>query len=395
MALAFDFRAIADLRFTIEGSGSVNDQAQPAPLRTSDEAFVVLAIRLVCLGLLAYWAFILLKPFLTILIWSAIIAVALYPIFEWLSVKFFGHRALAATVITLCSLVIMLGPATWLGLSLADSAQMLSARLSDGTIAIPAPPGSVKSWPVIGNNAYEIWQLASTNLREMLVQAAPHLKPLGAGALAAAGSVGINLLKFILATIISGFLFIPGPRLVHSVKNVFQHLAAKRGEMFVDVAGATIRNVSRGVIGIAVVQALLAGIGLIIGGVPAAGLISFVVLLLAIIQIGPAIILIPVIIWSWFVMDTSMAILFSVYMTLVGLLDNILRPLVMAKGLSTPMPVILVGVLGGTLAHGMIGLFVGPIVFSIAWQLLALWFRDESLTQDLLAQSANTKRELT
>ena len=373
----------------------MNDQAQPAPFSTSDEAFVVLAIRLVCLGLLAYWAFILLKPFLTILIWSAIIAVALYPIFEWLSVKFFGHRALAATVITLCSLVIMLGPATWLGLSLADSARMLSDRLSEGTIAIPAPPETVKSWPVIGNNVYEVWQLASTNLREMLVQAAPHLKPLGAGALAAAGSVGINLLKFILATIISGFLFIPGPRLVHSVKNVFQHLAPKRGEMFVDVAGATIRNVSRGVIGIAVVQALLAGVGLIVGGVPAAGLISFVVLLLAIIQIGPAIILIPVIIWSWFVMDTSMAALFSVYMILVGLLDNILRPLVMAKGLSTPMPVILVGVLGGTLAHGMIGLFVGPIVLSIAWQLLALWFRDESLTQDLLAQSANTKRELT
>ena len=373
----------------------MDDQARPAPLSTSDEAFVVLAIRLVCLGLIAYWALILIKPFLTILIWSTIIAVALYPIFEWLSAKFFGHRVLAATVLTLCSLVIMLGPATWLGLSLADSARMLSARLSDGTIAIPAPPETIKAWPVIGNHVYEMWQLASTNLREVLVQAAPQLKPLGAGVLAAAGSVGVNLFKFILATIISGFLFIPGPRLVHSIKNVFQHLAAKRGEMFVDVTGATIRNVSRGVIGIAVVQALLAGIGLIVGGVPAAGLISFVVLLLAIIQIGPAIILIPIVVWSWFVMDTSMAALFSAYMILVSLLDNILRPLVLAKGLSTPMPVILVGVLGGTLAHGMIGLFVGPIVLSIAWQLLGLWFRDESLKQDLLAQPANTKRELT
>ena len=362
------------------------DDLRPTLLSTSDETFVVLAIRLVCLGLIAYWAFILIRPFLTILIWSAIIAVALYPIFEWLSAKFFGHRALAATVITLCSLFVMLGPATWLGLSLADSARLLSARLSDGTIAIPAPPETVKTWPVIGNNAYEIWQLASTNLRQVLVRAAPQLKPLGAGVLAAAGSVGINLLKFIVATIISGFLFIPGPRLVHSVKNLFQHLAAKRGEMFVDVTGATIRNISRGVIGIAVVQALLAGVGLIVSGVPAAGLISFAVLLLAIIQIGPAVILIPVIVWSWFAMDTAMAALFSVYMILVGLLDNILRPLVMAKGLGTPMPVILVGVFGGTLAHGMIGLFVGPIVLSIAWQLLALWFRDESSKQDLLAQ---------
>ncbi len=362
----------------------MEDQARSASFQTSDEAFIVLAIRLVCLGLIAYWAFILIRPFLTILIWSAIIAVALYPTFEWLSAKIFGHRALAAAVITLCSLVIMLGPATWLGISLADSAQILSTRLSDGTIAIPPPPETVKAWPVVGTYAYETWQLASTNLREMVVQAGPKLKPLGAGVLAAAGTVSVNLLKFVLAIIISGFLLIPGPRLVHSCKNLFQHISAKRGEMFVDIAGATIRNISRGVIGVAIVQALLVGIGLLFAGIPGAGLISFAVLLLGIIQIGPAIILIPVIIWSWFIMDSGMAALFSIYMILVGLLDNVLRPLVMAKGLSTPMPVILVGVFGGTLAHGMIGLFVGPIVLSIAWQLLALWFGDESLKHDLL-----------
>jgi predicted PurR-regulated permease PerM len=287
----------------------------------------------------------------------------------------------------------MLGPATWLGLSLTDSARIISARLSDGTLAIPPPPESVKAWPLIGNNAYETWQLASTNLRAMLVQAAPQLKPLGAGVLAAAGSVSINLLKFIVATVISGFLFIPGSRLVQSVKNLFHHVAASRGAMFVDIAGATIRNISRGVIGIAIIQALLAGIGLILAGIPGAGLISFAVLLLGIVQIGPAIILLPVIVWSWFLMDTSMAALFSVYMILVGLLDNVLRPLVMAKGLSTPMPVILVGVFGGTLAHGMIGLFVGPIVLSIAWQLLAVWFGDEIPSLDLAVGRPSTQRE--
>ena len=135
----------------------------------------------------------------------------------------------------------------------------------------------------------------------------------------------------------------------------------------------------------AIVQTLLAGIGLMLAGVPGAGLISFVVLILGIIQIGPSIVLIPVIIWSWFVMDTPMAILFSAYMIIVNLLDNILRPLVMAKGLSTPMPIILVGVFGGTIAHGLIGLFVGPIVLSIAWQLLALWTRNEPIAQDLVA----------
>jgi len=136
---------------------------------------------------------------------------------------------------------------------------------------------------------------------------------------------------------------------------------------------------------VAIVQTLLAGIGLMLAGVPGAGLISFVVLVLGIIQVGPSIVLIPVIIWSWFVMDTPMVILFSVYMIIVNLLDNILRPLVMAKVLSTPMPIILVGVFGGTIAHGLIGLFVGPIVLSIAWQLLALWTRNEPLAPDLVA----------
>jgi predicted PurR-regulated permease PerM len=193
--------------------------------------------------------------------------------------------------------------------------------------------------------------------------------------LSAAGRVGINLLKFIIALGISGFLLVPGSSLIHSIKNIVGRVAAGRGEEFVDLAGATIRNISRGIIGIAILQALLAGIGLLFAGVPAAGLFSFLVLLLGIIQIGPSVILVPLIKWSWFAMETTTTILFTLYMVPVNLLDNILRPLV-AKGLRTPMPVILIGVLGGTLAHGLIGLFVGPIVLSIAWQLLVVWRND-------------------
>src|SRR6266478_178427 len=144
--------------------------------------------------------------------------------------------------------------------------------------------------------------------------------------------MGINLLKFIIAVVISGFLLIPGPSLIHSIKNVLSRVAAARGEEFVDLAGATIRNVSRGIIGIAILQALLGGVGLLFAGGPAAGLFSFLVLVLGIIQVGPSVILLPLIIWSWFAMDTTMAILFTLYMVPVNLVDNILRPLV-AKGL--------------------------------------------------------------
>ena len=355
----------------------MNDEPRSTPLDTPDDTLVVLAIRLVCLGLLGYWTLIIIRPFLTIVIWSAIIAVALYPIFYWLSGKLHGYRMLAAFTITLLSLLLILGPATWLGLSLAESVRMLIARLSEGTIALPPPPEAIKAWPLIGNKAYETWDLASTNLRALLTQAVPYLKPLGGTLLGAAGSFGINLLKFIAATIISGFLFIPGPALVESIKNILRHLAGSRGAMFVDMTGVTVRTISRGVIGVAVLQALLAGIGLIIAEVPAPGLISFLVLLLGIIQIGPSIILVPLVIWSWFAMDATSAVLFSLYMIPVNFLDNVLRPLVMAKGLGTPIWIILLGVFGGTIVHGMIGLFVGPVVLSIAWQLIVLWTRNE------------------
>ena len=182
---------------------------------------------------------------------------------------------MAAAAITLLSLLVMLGPATWLALSLADTVRTVLARLGDGTLTFPPPSDAVKAWPLIGEKIYESWLLASTNLRALVIEAAPHLKPLGSSLLNAAGSIGINLLKFVIAVVISGFLLIPGPSLIHSIKNVLSRVAAARGQEFVDLAGATIRNVSRGIIGIAVLQALLAGIGLLFAGVPPQGYSAF------------------------------------------------------------------------------------------------------------------------
>jgi predicted PurR-regulated permease PerM len=351
----------------------LDDDDRLSTFGVPDDTRLVFVVRIICLGLLAYWSFILTKPFLTIIVWSVIIAVAIYPAFDWLSGKLYGRRRLAAAAITAIGLVVILGPATWLGLSLAESTRILIARIGAGSIAISPPREAVKAWPLIGDKLYELWQLASISLQALLLEIAPQFKSLGTRLLGAAGNVGINLLKFVLAAVISGFLLIPGPTLVQSFKNVLRHVAAARGEAFVDLAGATIRNVSRGVIGIAILQALLAGIGLLFAGIPAAGLFSFLVLLLGIVQIGPSIVLIPLIGWVWLTRDAVTATLFTAYMVPVNLIDNVLRPLLLAKGLSTPIPVILVGVIGGTLAHGMIGLFVGPIVLSIAWQLLVVW----------------------
>jgi predicted PurR-regulated permease PerM len=153
-------------------------------------------------------------------------------------------------------------------------------------------------------------------------------------------------------------------------------IVSHRSEEMVQLAGRTIRNVSHGVVGIALVQSFLAGLGFLAAGIPAAGFLTFLVLLLGIVQVGPTILLIPIVIWSWAAMETTSALMFTAYMVPVNLVDNVLRPIVMARGLTTPMPVILIGVIGGLIAFGLAGLFVGPIVLAVAWALVVAWVQE-------------------
>lgn len=339
--------------------------------------FVELAIRVGALGLVLYWTLILVSPFITIVIWSAVLTVALYPTFEWMALRLGGRRRLAAVLITILSLLVVIGPATWLALGLVESLRMISERFDLSTLALPAPPTAVKDWPLIGDYVYQFWDLASTNLKEAAAKIVPYLKPVGTSLLGIAADAGTGILKFFVGIIVAGFLFAPAPSIVGAVKKFLRRLTPDRGEEFANLAGATIRAVSRGVIGISVLQALLAGIGLMIAGVPGASLITSAVLIFGIIQIGPTIILAPVVIWSWTAMEPAMALLFTAYMVPVNLLDNVLKPIVMGRGLKTPMLVILIGVLGGTLAYGITGLFLGPIILAVIWELLVVWIRED------------------
>ena len=347
-------------------------------LRGSDQTttFIELAIRLGVLALLLYWSFVLIEPFISIVIWSAVLAVALYPVFEWISFRLGGRRRLAAMLTTILSLLVIIGPATWLALGLVDSLRAISDRLDPSILMIPPPSNSIKEWPLIGEPIYQFWELASTNFSAALAKIIPQLKPLGSSLLRVGADTGLGIIKFLVSIVIAGFLFSPAPAIVDAVKRFAHRLNPERGEEFADQAAATIRAVSRGVIGISVLQALLAGIGLMAAGIPQASLITFGVLIFGIIQIGPSVILIPVIIWSWTFLESTTALLFTGYMVPVNLLDNILRPIVMGRGLKTPMLVILVGVIGGTLAYGITGLFLGPIVLAVIWELLTAWIKE-------------------
>jgi predicted PurR-regulated permease PerM len=344
--------------------------------RSGDE-IILLAVRLALLAFLLYWSFVLVQPFIPMLAWSIVLTVALYPPYNWLAIHLGGRRKLAAAIVTVISLLVIIGPVTWLGVGLIDGLQDFAGQLDAGTLAIPSPPEGVKEWPIVGAQIYSLWDQASSNLGAALRGVAPHLKPLAGPVLAFAGGAGIGTLKFILSVALSGFLFIYGPGLVEGARRIQARVVTQRNDDFVALAGLTIRTVSQGVIGVAVLQSLLAGIGLTLAGVPHAGVLAFAVLVLAILQIGSAIVLIPVIIWIWATKDFAVALPLTIYLLIVGLADNILKPMLMGRGLNTPMLVIFIGVLGGMIAHGIVGLFVGPIILAVAWQLMMAWIGEE------------------
>ena len=343
----------------------------------SGEDLIQLAIRLGLLAFLIYWTFVLIRPFVPILAWSIVLAVALYPVFNLLSRLLGGRPRLAAAILTVINLGIVIGPATWLGLSAVEGVKDFAANLSAGNLMVPSPPDGVKNWPLIGPQLFELWNQASNNIRAALREVAPHLKPLAGTMLGLAGNAGVGTLKFLLSVALAGFLFPYGSQLVAAGRGFLSRIVPEQSEHFLELAGTTIRAVSQGVIGVAIIQSLLAGIGLKLAGIPGAGLLAFMVMILAIVQIGAAIVLFPVIIWVWIDKEFTTALLLTVFLGIVGILDNILKPLLMARGLTTPTVVILVGVIGGTLAHGIVGLFIGPIILSVAWELTVAWIRTD------------------
>jgi predicted PurR-regulated permease PerM len=349
---------------------SAQRDGQRAEARATD-----LAIRLAFLGLFAYWSLELVRPFLPVVIWAVLLTVALYPAYDRLARRLGGRRGIAAFIVTALVLATVIGPVSILVSSLADSVQWLATGVRTGTLQVSPPPPQVETWPLVGEQLDEAWELASTSLEDALHRYGPAVLPPGGTVLGKVAALGADVLLFVVSAGMAGFLLVPGPRLAAGARQFAARLIAPRGEHFVDLAGATIRNVSRGVIGVALLQTILAGIILEVAGVAGAGLIAFVVLILCIVQIGPAPVLVPVIIWSWTAMSGTGALILTLMLVPVMLMDNLLKPILMARGLTTPMLVILIGVIGGTITHGLIGLFLGPIVLAVFYELVVAWVR--------------------
>jgi len=346
-----------------------------AIIQSADDIFE-LAVKLGLFFFLVYWSIILLKPFLSVALWSLILAVTLYPAFSWTARLLGGRRGLAAVLVTAISLLLFTGPIVWLGLSMIEGAASFSRRLSVGDVAIPPASEAIKSWPFVGERLFYFWDLASKNLKTAIAEALPYLSPFRSTARSMAEGVATGIPTFLISLIIAGALFPPAPSLLAGVRTVSARILPERGQELLRLAGATIRNVSQGVIGIAFLQAILAGLGFLVAGLPGAGLLALGVLVTGILQIQ-GLLFIPLLIWIWTSMDTVTALALTAWLGPVGFLNNVLAPFIMGHGLKTPTLVIFIGLMGGALAHGVIGLFIGPIVLAVTWELVAAWIEHE------------------
>jgi predicted PurR-regulated permease PerM len=349
--------------------------------RNPDQIAVDLAVRLLLLGVLIYLATLLLRPFVAVLIWSAILAVGFYPLYERLHRRLGGRAWLASGVLTTAFLLVTLGPTTVLISSLVVSLERLGERLHRGGLVLPPPPAALRDLPLLGD-VTSAWTLISANLEGFAARHGTELLSTGGWLLVRIEGMAGSLVAILLGVVVAGFLYAPGPRLQRAVRRFAQRISGNHGSTFVDLTAATIRNVARGVIGVAMIQTVLIGIAFIVAHVPAAGLLALATLVLCIVQVGALPVVLPVLVWAWLTRETTPALLLTLYLVPCALADNLLKPMLMGKGLEVPTAVILLGVIGGTLAFGLIGLFLGPVVLAVLYDLALFWLAEEDLRDD-------------
>ena len=327
--------------------------------------------------LLAAWCFQIVQPFIIPVVWGIIIATATYPAYRRLEGVLGGRRGIAATLFTLLMMVILITPTVKLAETLVNGTSLLSGYLGGESLSIPPPPKSIAGWPIIGEPLAGFWGLASENLGAAVQQITPQLKAFGGWLLSAAAGAGLGILMFVVAIIIAGALLANAQGGHRAANAIATRLAGDRGADFADLAEATVRSVAQGILGVALIQTLLAGIGFLVVGVPGAGLWALLCLLLAVVQIGIGLVVIPIVVYVFYTADTLTAVVFLIWSIPVTILDNILKPILLGRGVNVPMVVIFVGAIGGFLASGIIGLFVGSVILALGYKLFMAWLAED------------------
>lgn len=338
------------------------------------DRFFERAIGLLTIGLLIAACIKIVAPFTGALIWSTIIAVAAWPVFEGLTRRLGGRAGIAATLITVAILLVIAMPVALLINSLAEHVQGVLHITEDvSSLRLPGPPEWVNRVPLIGPEIESRWLAAVENLETTLTKIRPWIGKAATWTVSQGAHLTLSLLEFLLATVLAGFLFVHGKSLAGLLERFASAIAGESGTGLVHTAGLTIRSVTIGVMGTALIQSVLTALGLLLAGVPGALLLWFASFLLATLQLGTALVWIPAAIWLEIHDQTGWMIFLVVWGLFVNTIDNFIKPYLIAQGSGTPLAIVFLGVIGGMLAWGFIGIFIGSTLLAVSHALLKAW----------------------
>jgi predicted PurR-regulated permease PerM len=333
-------------------------------------------IRVALIGGLALLCFQVFSPFLKLMVWSIILAVTIYPLHQWLARRIGRRQGLTSILLVILGIALIVVP-TWLLMnSFANSIQRFVGAVQQNTVQIPVPREGVKNWPIVGKNIYETWSKAHADLPGLVQSMQPKIGELARQALSIVASIGGSMLLFLVSFVIASIIMAYGHSAESTGRAIFSRVAGpSRGELLAKLSIATIRAVAQGVIGVAAIQALLIGLALLLAGIPVAGVLAIIALILGIAQVPALLITLPVIVYIWASGDysTGAAIMHTVILLLTGMADNVLKPMMLGRGVDVPMPVILFGALGGMASGGILGMFVGATALALGYEIFMNW----------------------
>jgi len=348
---------------------------------------IEVVIKIAILGMLVVWTFQLIKPFLIPVIWGLILAVTVEPFIAKLAKILGGRKSLASGLFVLVIFAALIIPSAMLAVSSVETIQELTGDMESRSLVIPPPPETVADWPIIGETVHKTWELASTNLEGALKQFAPQIKSVAGTLLGSVGGGLVGIFMIIISTIIAGVFLAKAEKSSAIVERIITRVAGKKGMELKSLITATIRGVMQGVVGVAVIQSVLAAIGMVLVGVPAAGLWAVLILVLAVSQLPPILVLGPVAAYVFSITGTTTAVIFLLWALFVTASDSFLKPMLMGRGVDIPMLVILLGALGGMMFSGIIGLFTGAVVLALMYTLFMAWIAEDGTGKAILDEN--------
>ena len=339
-------------------------------------------IQLALIAFLLFMAYKIASPFLGLILWGLVLAVSLYPLHRKLVDRIGGREGKSATIIVLAGILLLGVPAVMMGFSAFEYVEKGRTALETGTIAVKPPPEAVSGIPLIGEKLDKAWTQLSADLPGWLEAHKSMVREVFKKALDAFKGIAGGLLMFSVALVIAGIMMAYAKPGSSSMRNIYCKFTGEteRGEKLFKLSVATIRSVAVGVVGVAFIQAVLLGAGFVLADVPAAGLLAIVVLIIGILQLPALVITLPVIGYLWWAGDSTPSnVIFTIYLLIAGMADGFLKPMLLGRGVEAPMPVILIGALGGMVSFGLIGLFLGAVLLALGYVIFMEWVsHDES-----------------